>query len=177
MNGDCKNLLQNIDVEIVQKKKCNVDKKTIEKHADEWLRKNEYVSNGVALKQFQDDPVFSFLSDNVEYIKVCEDTTATSHLPYKSSVVYRCYKLQTSGPETEEICQDGEEEIPAAQHWILPNLEFQGMWENLIYDTDIKRELIRFVSTSLLLSGKGVDTSVVTCNRVGGFRLFMSDDK
>ena len=90
---------------------------------------------------------------------------------------YRCYKLQTSGPETEEICQDGEEEIPAAQHWILPNLEFQGMWENLIYDTDIKRELIRFVSTSLLLSDKGVDTSVVTCNRVGGFRLFMSDDK
>jgi len=165
MNGDCKNLLQNIDVEIVQKKKCNVDKKTIEKHADEWLRKNEYVSNGVALKQFQDDPVFSFLSDNVEYIKVCEDTTATSHLP-SLSIVYRCYKLQTSGPETEEICQDGEEEIPAAQHWILPNLEFQGMWENLIYDTDIKRELIRFVSTSLLLSDKGVDTSVVTCNRV-----------
>ena len=176
MNGDCKNLLQNIDVEIVQKKKCNVDKKTIEKHADEWLRKNEYVSNGVALKQFKDDPVFSFLSDNVEYIKVCEDTTATSHLP-SLSIVYRCYKLQTSGPETEEICQDGEEEIPAAQHWILPNVEFQGMWENLIYDTDIKRELIRFVSTSLLLSDKGVDTSVVTCNRVGGFRLFMSDDK
>ena len=45
-------------------------------------------------------------------------------------------------------------------------MEFQGAWENLIYDTDIKSELVRFVSTSLLLSDRGVDAGIVTCNRV-----------
>ena len=48
----------------------------------------------------------------------------------------------------------------------MPNREFQGSWENLIYDTDIKAELLRFVKTSLHLSDKGVDTNIVTCNRV-----------
>ena len=79
---------------------------------------------------------------------------------------FRCYKLETAGAETEEICQEGEEEVPASEHWILPNREFQGSWENLIYDTDIKAELVKFVKTSLLLSDKGVDTNVITCNRV-----------
>ena len=48
----------------------------------------------------------------------------------------------------------------------MPNREFQGLWENLIYDTEIKSELPRFVKTSLLLSDKGVDPNVITCNRV-----------
>ena len=78
----------------------------------------------------------------------------------------RCYKLETAAAETEEICLEGEEEVPASQHWIMPNREFQGLWENLIYDTEIKSELPRFVKTSLLLSDKGVDPNVITCNRV-----------
>ena len=56
--------------------------------------------------------------------------------------------------------------MPASQHWIMPNREFQSSWENLIYDTEIKAELLRFVKTSLHLSDKGVDTNIVTCNRV-----------
>ena len=78
----------------------------------------------------------------------------------------RCYKLETAAAETEEICLEGEEEVPASQHWILPNREFQGSWENLIYDTNIKSELINFVKTSLYLSDKGVDPNIITCNRV-----------
>merc|ERR1719347_665632 len=66
----------------------------------------------------------------------------------------------------EDICLDEEEEISAAQHWILPNQEFQGVWENLVYDTNIKQDLLRFVSTSLLLSELGVDQNIVCCNRV-----------
>ena len=61
---------------------------------------------------------------------------------------------------------EGEEQVSASQHWMMPNQEFQGMWETLIYDTDIKAELVRFVETSLLLSDKGVDPNIITCNRV-----------
>ena len=72
----------------------------------------------------------------------------------------------TTGAETEEICLEGDGEVPASEHWIMPNIEFQGTWENLIYDSNIKAELLRFVETSLLLSDKGVDTHIITCNRV-----------
>ena len=154
-----------VEVEIVQKKKSNVDKRLIENEVEEWLRRKEHVPNGISLCHFSEDVSCQFLTNNIEYVRVCEDRTATTHLP-SVNISYKCYKLVTLGPETEEICQEGEEEIPAAQHWILPNTEYQGVWENLIYDTDIKRELLKFVSTSLLLSDRGVDGGIVTCNRV-----------
>ena len=162
---ECGDSISSVEVEIVQKKKSNVDKKLIEKEVDQWLRREEHVPNGISLSHFSEDVSCKFLTDNVEYVRVCEDRTAATHLP-SVNTFYKCYKLVTLGPETEEICQEGEEEIPAAQHWILPNSEYQGVWENLIYDTDIKRELLKFVSTSLLLSDRGVDGGIVTCNRV-----------
>ena len=154
--------ISSVEVEIVQKKKSNVDKKLIEKEVDQWLRREEHVPNGISLSHFSEDVSCKFLTDNIEYVRVCEDRTAATHLP-SVNTFYKCYKLVTLGPETEEICQEGEEEIRAAQ---LPNSEYQGVWENLIYDTDIKRELLKFVSTSLLLSDRGVDGGIVTCNRV-----------
>ena len=78
----------------------------------------------------------------------------------------RFYKLVTAGPDMEEICVDGEEQVPASLHWMMPNLEFQGVWENLVYDTGIKSELLSFVETSLFLSDMAVDPNIVTCNRV-----------
>ena len=41
----------------------------------------------------------------------------------------------------------------------------QGVWENLIYDSHVKTELLRYVETSLLLSDRKVDTNIVGCNR------------
>ena len=157
--------ITNVDVEIVQLKKSNIGKGELERHVDEWLRNREYVNNGEVLRQFREEDKFGFLTDHVDYVKVCEDrSVAATHLP-SVSINYHVYKLVNLGPETEEICQEGED-IPAAQHWVLPNTEFQGVWENLIYDTDIKNELLKFVGTSLLLSDKGVDSCIVTCNRI-----------
>ena len=80
---------------------------------------------------------------------------------------YKVYKLnRKEEDQMEDICLDDEEEFSAAQHWTLPNEEFQGMWENLVYDSSVKTDLLRFVSTSLLLSEQGVDQNIVCCNRV-----------
>jgi len=87
------------------------------------------------------------------------------YLPY-AKINYKVYKLNRNEDEEEDICLDEEEEVSAAQHWTLPNQEFQGIWENLVYDTSIKTDLLRFVSTSLLLSEQGVDQNIVCCNRV-----------
>lgn len=34
-----------------------------------------------------------------------------------------------------------EEELSMANHWILPSIDFHGLWESLIYDIDIKENV------------------------------------
>ena len=104
---ECGDSISSVEVEIVQKKKSNVDKKLIEKEVDQWLRREEHVPNGISLSHFSEDVSCKFLTDNVEYVRVCEDRTAATHLP-SVNTFYKCYKLVTLGPETEEICQEGE---------------------------------------------------------------------
>lgn len=49
------------------------------------------------------------------------------------------FRLNVDGPEHEELDED--EDISAANHWLLPSAEFQGLWENLVFDTRIKQQV------------------------------------
>ena len=52
---------------------------------------------------------------------------------------YHVYRLDL-GQQTEVMEGDGEY-LPAVSHWILPSAEFNGLWENLIYDSIIKENV------------------------------------
>jgi hypothetical protein len=56
---------------------------------------------------------------------------------------YHVYRLDVEGQQTEVMDGgDGEDdELPAASHWILPSVDFHGLWENLIYDSTIKENV------------------------------------
>ena len=58
------------------------------------------------------------------------------------------------------------DDLPAASHWLLPSEAFHGVWESLVYDTDIKENLLSYASTSLLFADKGVDQNIIAWNRV-----------
>eukprot|EP00090_Calanus_glacialis_P004263 TRINITY_DN13151_c0_g1_i1.p1 TRINITY_DN13151_c0_g1~~TRINITY_DN13151_c0_g1_i1.p1 ORF type:complete len:436 (+),score=203.48 TRINITY_DN13151_c0_g1_i1:53-1360(+) len=158
-----------LEVEVVQRDSSNLARQKIEKEVDQFLRAREYISSHSKISQFGAE--YSLLCQHVESLVFCQEEEVGEkgvtmiHLP-SAKLTYQVYKLNRLGPEVEEICQEGEEEVPAAQHWILPNQDFQGVWENLVYDTNIKWDLLRFVATSLLLSDKGVDQNIVCCNRV-----------
>jgi len=51
------------------------------------------------------------------------------------------FQLSDSGPANETVGGDGngEEEVTTCSQWVLPAAEFDGLWENLIYDNTIKR--------------------------------------
>ena len=49
---------------------------------------------------------------------------------------------------------------------MLPSLDFDGLWESLVYDSDVKSELLNYASTALSFSEAGVDGNLVSCNRV-----------
>lgn len=54
---------------------------------------------------------------------------------------------------------------PCAPTCRLPQ-EFQGSWEALYYDTDVKQRLLRFASSALLFADARVSPQLVSWNRV-----------
>ena len=60
---------------------------------------------------------------------------------------------------------DGEE-INAGRQMTLPARELDGLWGSLIYDSDVKSKLLRYVSTALKLSDCNVDPNLISWNRM-----------
>lgn len=59
------------------------------------------------------------------------------------------------------------EHVTASLHWVLPNqFELHGLWESLIYDDNLKQNLLDFVKTTLIFSNLGVDQNIISCNRL-----------
>jgi pachytene checkpoint protein 2 len=36
---------------------------------------------------------------------------------------------------------DDDENISAGNHWILPSAQFEGLWESLVYEEDVKQHV------------------------------------
>lgn len=46
---------------------------------------------------------------------------------------------------------DGDgQEVSAAQHWVLPSRDFNGLWENLIYESNIKENVCSIIFNTIL---------------------------
>nr|CAD7257372.1 unnamed protein product [Timema shepardi] len=99
---------------------------------------------------------------------------------------YYFFTLNKEGSNSEEFATDDNEgqAVKAALHWTLPSAEFEGLWESLCLEPGLKEKLantlvvlsstaedreiklLSYVSTMLLLSDRGVDSNIITCNRV-----------
>ncbi len=75
------------------------------------------------------------------------------------------YVLQSASDAHEEATEEDETLVAFAQ-WPVPSGEFDGLWESLCFEGDIKAALLRYAETALLFSNAGVDATVVGCNRV-----------
>ncbi|XP_071306309.1 pachytene checkpoint protein 2 homolog isoform X1 [Agelaius tricolor] len=82
-----------------------------------------------------------------------------------SSLSLHVFHLNEEGPTSENL-EEENDDITAAHHWVLPAAEFHGLWESLIYDTEVKSNLLDYVTTTLLFSDKNVDSNLISWNRV-----------
>ena len=48
------------------------------------------------------------------------------------------FQLHSDGPAEEEL---DDEDLAAANHWLLPATDFSGLWESLIFDSKIKQQV------------------------------------
>ncbi|KAF9319676.1 Pachytene checkpoint protein 2 [Podila horticola] len=78
------------------------------------------------------------------------------------------YQLNDEGA-TEEFDYDRsghDEPAMMAHHWVLPCREFEGIWDNLIFDDQVQIKLLEYVYTTFLFSDKNVNPDLVSWNRV-----------
>eukprot|EP00743_Colponemidia_sp_Colp-15_P011866 GILK01013349.1.p1 GENE.GILK01013349.1~~GILK01013349.1.p1 ORF type:complete len:431 (+),score=74.91 GILK01013349.1:69-1361(+) len=88
----------------------------------------------------------------------------TSVMFWQAELHIHVYQLHDDGPSEETA--EGEEDLPAAQQWVLPAAEFDGLWDNLFFDSTIQNNLLEYAATGMLFSDKLVNTSVISWNRV-----------
>lgn len=64
----------------------------------------------------------------------------------------------------QQLCV-GEDGTVSAVVWNLPGKIFDGLWESLIFEDDIKQRLLRYMNTVMLFSNRKVDPKIVSFNR------------
>ncbi|KAK2147549.1 hypothetical protein LSH36_547g00045 [Paralvinella palmiformis] len=158
------NTTSTVHVEVCQKQFSTTKVAVIKDHVLRALIEDHLPLNGDGfITQFND----SFLMEHVESITICdidELHIKNKVRDIKTAVVHiHVYRLHVDGPAQEEL---DDEELSAASHWLLPASEFCGLWESLIFDSEIKNQLLQYASTTLLFGDRNVDCNVISWNRV-----------
>ncbi len=50
------------------------------------------------------------------------------------------YQLHEDGPGQEEL---DDEDLAAANQWMLPSSDFDGLWDSLVFDSQVKSQVAR----------------------------------
>ncbi|CAG2100343.1 unnamed protein product [Medioppia subpectinata] len=170
-----------IHVEVLQKRHSIADESEIQGLVTDWVHCNQEWDQMVKqLAERKDsylliDKLPKQLSPNVEAINIsltrrCVPSDDTSGHTWQLSdtsrtLKYYLYRLNYDSVTTDEM-ETNEEQLPSAQHTILPSIEFHGLWESLVYDLHIKDQLLEFVLTALMFADKGVDNKLINWNKV-----------
>ncbi|XP_078172970.1 pachytene checkpoint-like protein isoform X1 [Carex rostrata] len=109
----------------------------------------------------------TFLHENVKRIFICDtDEWIQKHnvlLFWQVKPVVHVFQLNEDGPG-EEPSED--DTLSSFNEWALPAKEFDGLWESLIYESGLKQRLLRYAASALLFTERGVNTCLVSWNRI-----------
>ncbi|KAJ7313713.1 hypothetical protein JRQ81_005347 [Phrynocephalus forsythii] len=154
-----------IHVEVHQKLDSTARKEDIRLSVLKLLNRHNVVFGDYTWTEFDD----CFLTNNVQSIAIVDtELNMKERQPIslsKCSLSIHIFHLSEEGPRAENLDAE-DEDIVAANHWVLPTVEFHGLWESLVYDAQIKSDLLDYVTTALLFSDRNVDSNLISWNRV-----------
>ncbi|XP_063160348.1 pachytene checkpoint protein 2 homolog [Candoia aspera] len=169
--GDLKLPLQNdseslqIHVEVHQKSNSTAKREDTKLSVLKLLNRHNVIFGDYKWTEFDD----CFLTNNVQSVAVVDtELNLKERQPIslnKCKLLIHIFHLNEEGPSTENLDAE-DEDIVAANHWLLPTVEFHCLWESLIYDAEIKSDLLNYVTTTLLFSDRNVDNNLISWNRV-----------
>ncbi|XP_054276147.1 pachytene checkpoint protein 2 homolog [Macrosteles quadrilineatus] len=167
-----------LHVEILRREtsRPTVSVKELKESVQEEIYRLGKIKPGTCITQFSD----RILVENVEQIQICDkDGESSLHhekladlqnefLPRDVCLNFHVYRLNTEGVQLESMDSgdQSEEDQPVANHWILPSSDFRGLWESLVYDNNVKENLLSYMETTMLFSDCKVDTNIITWNRL-----------
>ena len=123
----------------------------------------------------------AMLHECIVSVRVCEVVGAgqahSSFFPLNEDVRLHIhvYELnQDQHEQGDDIMDEGGDEahdnptaaVAMMHHWSLPTQQLEGAWESLIFDSDVKLQLVNYVSTAMLFSEHRVNPTLVSFNRV-----------
>ncbi|XP_041844503.1 pachytene checkpoint protein 2 homolog [Melanotaenia boesemani] len=151
-----------INVEVHVKSTSTVKLTDVQTHVQTLLNRHSTVFGNFRWTEFDED----FLRKNVESVAIVDlEEMITQPIDLKScSVSIHMFILNEDGPSMLSLEED--EELSAANHWLLPAAEFHGIWESLVYETGVKTKLLDYVTTTIYFSDKNVDSNLISWNRV-----------
>jgi predicted DNA-binding ribbon-helix-helix protein len=145
---------------------CDENLSAIEGAVLDYISTCKFYTEGLLLSQdAMTDDETSALRQHVDELIVTDigcgatvDRQDTAHFVHLSC-------LQEEVP-VDECLELGEEIIPAIRMHALPSRELHGMWDSLLFDTDVKSQLLQYAQTAMLFADRSVDQTLVTFNRL-----------
>ncbi|KZW04426.1 AAA-domain-containing protein [Exidia glandulosa HHB12029] len=132
----------------------------------------QYISNNLAqvyipgaITGWENHPL---LGQTVDKIHVTESSYNGSIIPLEDAQLeIHVYTVSNDNPfEGQEAISEGGEEIMAAHSCELPNRAWETLWDTLIYDDDVKAQLINYLYATLIFSDADVDSNLISWNRL-----------
>ncbi|XP_077125639.1 pachytene checkpoint protein 2 homolog isoform X1 [Ranitomeya variabilis] len=154
-----------VHVEVHQKSNSTAKTEDVTSHVMQLLTRHCIVFGDYIWTEFDD----SFLVKNVNSVAVVDtELQLKARKPIdlgNCNISVHVFQLNEEGPSAENL-EEENEDLVAANHWVLPAADFHRLWESLIYDSGIKSNLLDYVTTTLLFSDKNVDSNLIAWNRV-----------
>mmetsp|Transcript_1268 Transcript_1268/g.2485 ORF Transcript_1268/g.2485 Transcript_1268/m.2485 type:complete len:427 (+) Transcript_1268:210-1490(+) len=119
---------------------------------------------------FSDGPVEyaqdSFLAQHLQSLHIRDvfmSKIATGGVvaAWQAELHVRIFHLNEEG-----VADESDGDVTSCQIWMLPAKETHGLWETLIYDSDVKSHLLEYAESAMYFADRRVDANIIAWNRV-----------
>ena len=83
---------------------------------------------------------------------------------WKAELIFHVYKCLEGDPEKDYI--DGEDDLPACDQWELPNKALDRLWEVIVVDDRIKRDILGYATSAMIFTSAMIDPDIISWNRM-----------
>ena len=132
------------------------------------LGKNGEIDNALLPDQF----LFPHV-DQIVKVRIVDDAIDTGYssaqsIPIGCTFVVHLFELSREEISVEEIepSGGGDEWTTGCDSLPLPHVSFDGLWENLIFDSKVKLQLLEYSQSAMLFSDRNVSEHIVHWNRI-----------
>ncbi len=111
--------------------------------------------------------------DQIVKVRIVDDTvdigcSSARSFPFGCPSMIHVFELSREEISVEEIepSGGGDEWTAGCDSLALPHVSLDGLWENLIFDSRTKLQLLKYAQSAILFSDKKVSEHIINWNRI-----------